>query len=274
MGIIIIGVVLAVIGVILWVVKGKKESKSIHLELTDTSTVGEVLENYNSLSPTVGDGNFTHFCELKGKAHADSPIQSSLSEIECVYYSSKVIRKYEEREWKTDSEGKRQQHWQKKSDVVSENKQWANNFGIKDETGFVEVDPAKAELHSEKVHSSFEKGEPSLGSALSAIVGKFSLGSGTVDGNDYRLIGYEKVEHAIKQGENLYVLGDANDRDGSLRVSKPNTNKPFIISTKSEDELVSNLGSSVKRLKISAYIFWGLGAIAVIVGILKTLQII
>ena len=270
MGIIIAGAVVAIVGVILWVLKGKKESRSAQLELTDTSSVSEVKENYNSLNATVGDGHFTHFCELKGKAHSDSPIKSELAEVECVYYSSKVIRKYEEREWKTDSNGNRQQHWRKKSETVSDNQQWASGFGLKDDSGFIEVDPAKADLHTEKVHSSFEKGEPNQNSALSLKIGKFSLGVGSAN-NDYRLIGYEQVEHAIKLGSDLYILGDANDRDGRLKVSKPNTNKPFIVSTKSEDEIVSDLGSSAKGLKIGAYVCWGLGAVGVVVGLLKVI---
>ena len=44
MGLLIGGVVLAVVGVILWIVKGKKEGTSAALELTDTSTVSEVNE--------------------------------------------------------------------------------------------------------------------------------------------------------------------------------------------------------------------------------------
>lgn len=273
MGILIGGVVLAVVGVILWIVKGKKEGKSATLELTDTSKVSGVMETYESLKVTVGDGNFTHFCELKGKAHADSPLKSELAGVDCVYYSSKVIRKYEQREWRKDSQGNKRQQWVKKSDTVSDNVQWANGWGVKDDTGFIAIDPAKAELHAEQVHSSFEKGEPGANSALSVKIGGFSLGIGSSN-PDYRLIGYEQKEMAIKMGTDLYVLGDANDREGRLQVSKPKEKgQPFIVSTKSEDELVSGIGSSIKGLKIGAFVCWGLGAVAVVAGLLQAVGV-
>lgn len=74
MGIMIGGGVVALVGLILWIVKGKREGTSAALELTDTSTIAEVNENYNSISGSMGSGNFTHFCEIKGQAHADSPL--------------------------------------------------------------------------------------------------------------------------------------------------------------------------------------------------------
>ena len=272
MGMLIGGAVVAVVGLILWMLKGKKEGTSAKLELTDTSTIAEVNENFESISGSMGSGSFTHFVELKGAAHSDSPITSELANEAVVYYKSMVEHKYERLENKKDSDGKVTKQWVKHTDVVSENEQWAQGWGVKDSTGFITVDPAKAKLDTEQLMSKFEKGENQQ-SGLNIKLGGVSIGLG--GGNSgHKTIGYNYKEIGIKMNADLYVLGDANDRDGALRVSKPQDKKqPFIVSTKSEDELVSGLGSSIKGLKIGAYVCWGLGALLVIAGALHAVNV-
>jgi hypothetical protein len=272
MGLLIGGVVLAVVGVILWIVKGKKEGTSAALELTDTSSVSEVNENYQSITESVGSGSFTHFCELKGVAHADSPLTAELSNDQVVYYKSIVEHKYERQENKKDAQGNIRKQWVKHTDVVSENERWADGWGLKDDTGFIAIEPAKAKLHTDQLMSKFEKGEPTQ-SGLSIKLGGVSIGLGSSN-NGHKTIGYNYKEIGIKLNTDLYVLGDANDRDGELRVSKPtDKSQPFIVSTKSEDELVSGLGSSIKGLTIGAYVCWGLGGLVAIAGVLKVVGV-
>ncbi len=269
MGILIVGAVVGIVGVILWIVKGKKEGKAAHLDLTETSKVSEVNENYTSIQSSMGDGSFTHFCEVKGVAHTDSPLESELAKEQVVYYSAKVEHQYEKLEKKKNSEGKMEKKWVKKKDIVSDNTRWADNWGVKDDSGFIKIDPAKAELHTEQIFSQFEKSDSKDNNALNIKIGGFSLGIGDKNPG-IKSIGYKYTEEAIKLNTDLYVLADANDRDGTLNLSKPKDKKlPFIVSTKSEDELIGDLGSSIKGLTIGAYVCWGLGGVGIIVGALK-----
>ena len=269
MGFLIGGLVIAVVGVILWIVMGKRAGKAAVLDLTDTSRVSDVNENYESTVNSMGANNFTHFCEVKGQAHADSPLKSDLAEADCVYFSSKVVHEYKVKERRKDANGNYQTKWVNKTETVSENSQWANGWGVKDDSGFIAVNAAKSELHTEQLFSNFEQGEPNQNGGLNVKIGNFSLGIGGGN-NDYKTIGYRYTETGIKLGSNLYVLGDANDRDGSLVISKPTDKKqPFIVSTKSEDELMSGLGSAVKGFKIGAFACWGVGGILAVVGLLK-----
>jgi hypothetical protein len=272
MGLLIGGAVIAVVGLILWIVKGKKEGTSAALELTDTSSVAEVNEVFQSISGSMGSGSFTHFCELKGVAHADSPLTAELSNEPVVYYKSIVEHKYERLENKKDSQGNISKQWVKHTDVVSDNERWADGWGIKDDTGFIKIDPAKAKLHTQELMEKFEKGEPQQ-SGLNIKLGGVSIGLGGGN-NGHKTIGYNYREIGIKMNTNLYVLGDANDRDGELRVSDPKEKgQPFIVSTKSEDELVSGLGSSIKGLKIGAFVCWGLGGALAVAGLLKVVGV-
>jgi hypothetical protein len=267
-GLLIGGAVVALIGLFLWMAKSKKEGKSAILSVTETSKVSEINENFESMRSSMGNGNFTHFCEIKGVAWTDTPLTSELAKEKCVYYSSKVVHEYERLEERRDSNGKVTKHWTKKSDVVSDNTKWASGFGIKDDTGFILIDPAKAEIHPSQVHNNFERGEPGNNAAniIASAITQGLMGSS----NTRRTIGYRYTESAILVNTNLYVVGDANDREGRLQVSKPAEKKyPFIVSTKSETELTGDLDSSIKGLRIGAYICWVVGAGIAVFGLVK-----
>lgn len=269
-GLLIGGAVVALIGLFLWMAKSKKEGKSAILSVTETSKISEVNENYQSMISSMGNGNFTHFCEVKGVAFSDSPITSELAKKECVYYSAKVVHEYERLEERRDSNGKLTRNWVKKSDVVSDNTNWAAGFGIKDDSGFILIDPAKAELHAVQVHQNFER-DMNSDAILKFKIGNVSFGLGDKDPNR-RTIGYRYTEMAIPLNHHLYVIGDANDREGRLHISKPKESRyPFIVSTKSESEISDNLGSSIKGLKIGAFICWGLGAALAVYGLISML---
>ncbi|MBK9192638.1 MAG: E3 ubiquitin ligase family protein [Crocinitomicaceae bacterium] len=270
-GLLIGGAVVALIGLILWISKNKKEGKSALISVTETSKISEINENFQSMISSMGNGNFTHFCEVKGVAHSDSPITSELAKKSCVYYSAKVVHEYEKLEERRDSNGRVTRNWVKKSDTVSDNTQWASGFGVKDETGFILIDPAKAEIHAIQVYSNFER-DPHKDALLKFKIGGVSFGLGDTDPNR-RTLGYRYTETAIPVNQNLYVLGDANDREGRLHMSKPKESRyPFIVSTKSESEIADNLGSSIKGLKIGAFICLGLGAGLMVFGVIKMIM--
>lgn len=267
-GLLIGGAVVALIGLFLWISKNKKEGKSALLAVTETSKVSEINENYESMRSSMGNGNFTHFCEVKGTAHSDSPLTAELSKKQVVYYASKVVHEYERLEEKRDSQGKLTRNWVKRTDTLTENTNWANGWGIKDETGFILVDPAKAELHTIQTYSNYEKGDPNEDAILKFKLGGMQFGLGDKNPNK-RTLGYRYTEEAIPLGQNLYVIGDANDREGRLQLAKPKESRyPFIVSTKSESELAGDLGSSIKGLKIGAIACWVIGAGLAIYGLI------
>jgi hypothetical protein len=277
MGLIIGGIILAVVGVMLWITMGKKAGQSAQLAFVETSTVGEVNENYQGIFESMGTGSFTHFCELKGEAHSESPLTAELSSEQVVYYKSEVVHKYERLENKKDAQGNMQRNWVKKEETVSENEKWAPGFGIKDSTGFVAINPSNSKMDTIQLQSKFEKGEPQQQSGLNIKLGGLSIGIGGGTNNhnsSHKTIGYEYTEVGIKLGQKLYVLGDANDRDGALIVSKPTDKKhPFIVSIKSEGELQAGLGSAVQGYKIGAFICFGLGGALAIAGLLKIMNL-
>ena len=240
--------------------------------MMETTPIKDIVENFEHITNSMGSGSFSNHVEVKGKAHADSPLTSELSDEAVVYYCSEVVHEYEKLETKTNSDGKKEKNWVKHQDTVYENKRWAEGFGVKDDKGFIGLNPNKSKLHLENLFSKFEKGEPSSDGGVSMKIKGFSISLGSSN-NGLRTIGYRYTETGIRMGANLYVVGDANDRDGRLEISLPKDKKSqFILSVKSKEELLGTLSSAAKGLKIGAFISFGLAAAAIVYGIIKTLS--
>lgn len=273
MGYFIGAAVLAIIGIFLWIGKNKKENKSGTLATHDTSDIKDVMELYESMRNSMGDGSFTHYVEIKGAAHTDSPITSELSNEPVVYYQAKVVHEYKKLERTKNSQGQMEEKWVDRSETVSDNSRWAPGFGVKDDTGFIEVDATKAELHTEKLHSNYEPVDSGANSAMNIKIGSFSIGLGQKTPG-IRSMGYRSEEFGIRMNTRLYVIGDANDRDSRLIVSKSLDKKqPFIVSVKSEDELMSGLESGANGMKWGAFVCFGLAAVAAVAGVLNLIGV-
>lgn len=274
MGYFIGAAILAIIGVILWVLKSKRAGKSALLELMDTSRISDVKENHKEMVSSMGSGNFTFFVEVKGKSFAETPLKSEISEEEVVYFKSTVEHQYEKLESKKDADGNVKKEWVKHTDIVSENERWAAGFGVKDDTGFIAINPKKSKLDTEKLHSNFEKGDPNQNEQSNGLNIKFKGLSFGIGGksmnNGLRTIGYHYEEVGIRMNQPLYVVGEANDRDGQLIISKPTNKKnPFIISSKTKDELLGGLGSAVKGFMYGAIGAWAIAVVLLVIGIMK-----
>lgn len=138
----------------------KKRRKVSDSVFNGYTRIKDIEENFTAITNSMGSGSFSHMVEVKWKAYSENPITADLSGEEAVYVHSKVVHEYERLEKKKKSDGTMEQRWVKKQDTVSDNKIWANGFGVKDETGFIAIAPAKLKFHDEQLFSKFEKGEP------------------------------------------------------------------------------------------------------------------
>lgn len=269
MGLIIGGIVLIGIGIILWVLKGKKAGKSVKLELLDTTPIKDIIENFESISGSMGAGSFSNHVEVKGVAHSDQGLRSDLSEEDVVYSQTVVVHEYEKLESSTDTNGKKTQEWVSHTTTVSDNSRWVEGFGVKDSTGFIAITPANSQLHTEKLFEKFEEGEAEE-SGLSGRLKGIAGGIAGAKSANTRTRGYRYTETGIRLGTPLYVVGNANDRNGGLAITmSQNKGEDFIVSVKTKDQLLGSLSSAVKGLKIGAYIFWVGGAALLVYGIIK-----
>lgn len=245
---IIIGVALIGLGIFLHFQQKKLSEKANLMQDMETSTVDSIKETMKEMS-SFGEGNFSLYVEMKGAVRASRPpLVGTLSKQPCVYYKTQVTRKYEVLEEKKDSNGRLRKTWVTKEDVVSSNED-KMEFELEDKTGRIPVNLDGATIEANKVFDNFEQGGRS--SRFTDLV--------FYDRSDSKTIGFQYTEYAIPLNATIYTLGDANDRSGTLKLSRPQDNKKkFVVSTKSEEQLVAEAQSGAKMAKY--------GSIASLVG--------
>jgi hypothetical protein len=136
-------------------------------------------------------------------------------------------------------------------------------FELRDATGAVTVVPADAKFDARKVVERFEPAEAALGITIGGVDFTVPMPVGT-----RRTLGYKVVEHVLAVGDRLYVHGEARDRDGRVVLCKPrDRHERFIISGRSQEELVREAVGRARWLKIGALACFVGGAVLSVVGL-------
>ncbi|PKQ69263.1 E3 ubiquitin ligase family protein [Raineya orbicola] len=270
MGFIIAGIICIAIAVGLWFYRKSQLDKSLNIRYQQTTTAKNIWENYEDIVATVGQGHYTEVVEVKGIAKCNNPLLADHSEKPVVYYKAYIIHEYEVQEQERDNNGNTRWVTRRKSETISSNEQ-SVPFYIDDGSGkTIAVNPALAEKHTTTTVDRFER-ELSQGylnqhrnTSWGMQLMSFLNNVGTYGS---RTLGYRLVEECIPVNARLYVYGEANDKDGELTISKPrDTNQHFIVSVKSEEELVQSAESSAKWSLIGAIALVVIGAVLMIVG--------
>ncbi|RPJ07523.1 MAG: E3 ubiquitin ligase, partial [Spirochaetaceae bacterium] len=213
-------------------------------------------------------GSFNQIAEIKGKSTCASPLVSELAKVSCAYYSMRVSREYEETYWDTDSNGHRVQKTRRGSDTVAQNTRFVP-FYIEDATGKMRVNPDGATFVTEKAFSHFEPGEVH-GPSLSFGGLTIALSNTLLGGASTRTLGYRYEEDVIPLEKNLYVMGEASDSQGELAIQKPSDKKNrFLISVKSEEELIRSSTSTMTGLLVGSLISGAAGITVIVLTLLN-----
>jgi hypothetical protein len=259
----VIGAIAIVAAPIMLLIRASQQKKLGQIQGTETSTCAQLEETRAQVNSGVGAGSFIQRAEVKGVSECDQPLRAEFTGSACVAYSIKLEREYEEQKWETDSEGRRTQRTVRGSETLSSNERRAP-FRLRDSTGAVKVVPDGADLVMETSLSKFEN---------SFAGDRFSVGSFAFDlarsvlGAGRKTLGYRYEERIIPVGRDLYVLGEAADSTGDLVIRRSSTKgEKFIISVKSEEELVAGAQKAVTGLFIGSIVAAVIGVGLVIAG--------
>lgn len=272
MGLVVGGAVaFAIAGILLFLRRGQRD-RLLEIKATRTSTARELAELSRDVADSMGQaGAFNQVSEVKGVVQCDSPLTSEISKQPCAYYSMTVSRRYQETYHEHDSQTNRQvRRTREGEESVSSNTQ-SVRFCVQDATGRIAVDPSGASIDAVKAVDRFEPGE-SLGAGGTLSFGAFSisLGAGLLGQEGRRTLGYHFQESVLPLGRPVYVLGEASDSTGSLMIQHPREKgKKFIISMKSEEELVRSAESAISWMLYGAVALAVVGLVLVAVGISK-----
>jgi hypothetical protein len=237
---IIIGAVLIVIGAIIsTVVRKKIINKNIEIQYMKTTPIPELKHNLQE-NAAQGLTGYREYVEVKGIAVADNPHKTPYSETSVVYYDAQLYQVYEEMQTYEDSDGKRQQRMVRTESQMSTQKS-PGPIIIKDATGedraYVDLLEFGMQLDTVK---SLDKFEPSNNMKQYGFFSQFTFGN-----MGARTLGFRMVENIIPINHPLYALGEAYLENDQLKITKPaDPKRPFILSTRSEEDLIHSNKSS------------------------------
>lgn len=275
-----VGVVLLVIAVILVFVSRRATAKVFHMKATDTSKIGGIHKLVSEIAAEMPDGagtGFKEYVEVKGKVVCDEPLRGELSDKMAVIVETSVFRVYERREERRDPQGNVRTEWRKGEETVSSNRR-ESIFAIDDGSGKLRVKTTNKGVDLEKVVERFEPAsavESGFGGHLTLSVGRFqlSVAGGGYDGSSSRTLGYKFVERVLPVGKTVYAIGEAAHTDDEGLVLRAPTEddkkKPYMVSLRTEEELVKSSQKSAIVLKVVAGVLAAGGAALIVLGAIK-----
>jgi hypothetical protein len=252
----IAGLILLVIAVGAFLFARSQRAKARAATATETLGCGDIEQLSQGVGAEVGAGSFRQRCEVVGAAApGESGVtQAPHSGTDAVWHRSTVTHRYWEME-RRETDGRT--HWDRVereetvSDITS-----AAPFVVSDATGQVAVSPEGADVDApERVVDRFEQqtGGGAVAEGFLSGVLSAALRSGERTGS----LGFRYEEWIIRPGARLYVHGEVADASGRLAFAKP-TKGRFVISTRSEEEIVGEAERWAKWSAIGA----GVAAVA------------
>lgn len=252
---IIIGVVLIGLGAFLFYNRKASLNKAMEIKYHETSKTADVIDTYKQvkgeLSGSVYNGGMV---ELKGIGNASQPLIGEYSQRPALFMEISVERRYEYTEEQRDNDGNYRTVTRTGTETVSSRSEHVL-FYLDDGSGAkILVDMEGAQKDSIKSYEEFRSDAP-LGF-------NFSFSSSS------RTLGYTYREKIIPDGARLYVLGEVSDRRGEICIVKPSEKgNPFIISVKSEEEIIKSAESSALWQMVGAIASAVIGLGLIIAGI-------
>jgi hypothetical protein len=223
-----------------FVQKKKTEGLVTELKFMKAVPLSELKESWQSLSDEGMADGFRDLVETNGKADTDGEVKAPYSNVPCAYYEATVTREFEKEERSTDKDGKVKTRRTRSSETVSSRKSPSPLY-VTDGDVRVGIDLDGATLHLKDGEDRFEPYESNKTYTFFGV--RFSAPSGV------RTLGFRYKEKLIPAGHPLYVVGEARHSAGALRIGRPSEKgKPFIVSVKSEEEVIAGMQGSAKMV--------------------------
>ncbi len=259
----IFGGILILIGIVLFFVQKNYNTKLQSIRSATSSTVADIQRIASEIAGEIGSGNLREYIKVRGIIRCDQPLISELKQEPCVHYTMKVVREYEEQQTIRDSDGKSRTETRRSSETVSSNSQ-SIPFTLQDRSGEILINPNGGNIETVQILNEFRK-ENSSGSSIS--FGGFSLPIAVGMGGR-RTLGYRYTESILPCDREVLVIGTAADDGDQVTMRKPSqSDKKFIISLKSEEELAKSTANAAKWLFYSMVTCFAIGLILLVLGL-------
>ncbi len=234
----------------------KNKNNITEIKYLQTKTIAELQDMFKQMDESGLGNDYREFVELKGNVVSDQLVQTPFSNREVVYCESELLQVTEVKEQYRDSNGNIRNKVEKNENSIS-NEKTSQEICLKDkstdEDVVLEVNATGCKFDIPKT---FDRFEPKNNLGNYSYFNSFSW-------NRYggETIGFRMTEKTVDKNQSLYVIGEAFRVGDKIHIGKPQDNKkPFIVTTKSEEDLINKSNQSSMLLLIG-------GIIAIIVGI-------
>lgn len=250
--------ILLVVGglVAIFYLRPKTKNAVIEIKFLKTKTISELKDMFTQMDENGLGNEYREFVELKGKIVSNTLYDTPFSNRKVAYCNSKLSQVTETRHQYRDENGNMQTRIDKEENEIS-NEKTCQDISLIDSSGtdevVLEINGAGCDLDIPKT---FDRFEPKGNLGNYRYFDSFSWGR---FGGE--TLGFKMTEETIEPNQNLYVIGEAFRVGDKIHIGKPqDSKKPFIVTTKSEEDLINS--SNQKAL----FLLLG-GIVAVLVGI-------
>lgn len=234
----------------------KTKNNVTEIKYMQTKTIKELKEMFDQMDSTGVGSDYSEYVELKGTVVSDNLTQTPFSNRQVAYCRSTVSQVTEEREEYTDSEGNRKTRVNKHENTISDEKSSQDislTDGSSEDSVVLEINATGCKFDIPKT---FDRFEPKTN------LGKYSFfNSFSINRFGGETLGFKMTEETIDANQSLYVIGEAFKNGNQIHIGKPrDKKKPFIVTTKSEEDLVNTSNQHALFLLIG-------GIVAIVCGI-------
>ena len=243
--------------VAIFYIRPKSQNDIMEVKFLKTKKISELNEIFSQMEQNGLGDDYREFVELKGKIFSENLINAPFSNKKVAYCESELIEVVKITERYKDSNGNYQTRTINKENRIS-NERSSQDIKFIDESSnmpiCIELNASGCKLDIPKTFDRFEQKNNLRNYSYFNSFSMSRFGDETV--------GFKMVENTIEPEQDLYVIGEAYRVGNTIHIGKPMDNKkPFIISTKSEEELVNSSNQKAMTLLIG-------GIISIIVGII------
>ncbi len=261
----ILGIMLLVMGVILFFVQRYQKQKFFSLKTARSATVAELETLAREIAQEIGGGSFQDYVKLRGIIRCDQPLISELKQQPCVYYRMIIEREYEETVTRQDDQGNPIQKIQRGRETLSSNSQ-SIPFLLQDRTGSIQVNPNGADIETVNILNEFRQNKTRTDTIS---WGNCSMELRNNAKDSCRTLGYRYRESILPIERQAFVLARVSDNIERLILEKPQeSGQKFIISLKNEQELSRTAQKTAKYTLYGMIFCISFGVVMLVIDLL------
>lgn len=251
--------ILLIVGglIAIFYLRPKTQNNVMEIKFLQTKTIAELKDMFSQMD-TNGLGNeYREFVELKGTVVSDNLVETPFSNKKVSYYESNLYQVTQTKDQYRDSNGNLRTRITKHENNIS-NEKSSQDISMLDSSSsdsvVIDINGAGCKLDIPKTFDRFEA-KGNLGNYR--YFNSFSFGRFGAE-----TLGFKMTEETISANQNLYVIGEAYRAGDKIHIGKPQDDKkPFIVTTKTEEDLINTSKQHALFLLIGGIVSIAIGVV-------------